>query len=283
MLKNTFIHIPGIGVKTEERLWDSGVIDWDGFREPYPVELSQDRAVHLKRYIRESSVHFETRNPNYFENLLPSNLHWRMFPEFRDSTVYLDIETTGLKMWGFEITTISLYDGESISYYVKDQNLKDFMDDIQKYRVIVTYNGKTFDIPFIQSHFGINLTHAHIDLRYILASLGFRGGLKGCEKQLGIDRGDLEDIDGYFAVLLWYDYKQNNNPKALETLLAYNIQDTVNLETLMVLAYNIKLKDTPFFQTHQLPMPLQPAIPYKADLRTIDRIRRRIFGGSVMY
>ena len=44
---------------------------------------------------------------------------------------YLDIETTGLNMWGFEITTISLYDGESIFYYVNGQNLEDFEKDIR--------------------------------------------------------------------------------------------------------------------------------------------------------
>lgn len=273
MLKNTFIHIPGIGTKTEERLWDSAIRDWDGFKEPYPVKLSQNRADHIERFIQESREHFETGDPYYFENLLPSNQRWRIFSEFRDSTVYLDIETTGLEMWGFEITTISLYDGESISYYVNGRNLEDFEKDIKRYKVIVTYNGKSFDIPFIESHFGINLPHAHIDLRHILASLGYRGGLKGCEKQLGIDRGDLEDVDGYFAVLLWYDYIQNMNQKALETLLAYNIQDTVNLETLMVLAYNMKLKDTPFYQSHRLGEPTLPDIPFEADLKTIERIR----------
>lgn len=278
MLKNTFIHIPGIGTKTEERLWQSGIINWDGFKEPYPVKLFQNRADHIELFIQESKEHFETGDPYYFENLLPANQCWRMFPEFRDSTVYLDIETTGLKMWGFEITTISLYDGKTISYYVKGQNLKDFEKDIKRYKVIVTYNGKSFDIPFIESHFGINLPHAHIDLRYILASLGYRGGLKGCEKQLEIDRGDLEDVDGYFAVLLWYDYIQNKNQKALETLLAYNIQDTVNLETLMVLAYNLKLKDTPFYQTHQLLEPPQPEVPFEADRRTIGKIREQIWG-----
>ena len=34
-----------------------------------------------------------------------------------------------------------------------------------------------------------------IDLRYILASLGYGGGLKSCEQQLGITRPDLEDVD----------------------------------------------------------------------------------------
>ena len=149
--------------------------------------------------------------------------------------------------------------------------------------MIVTYNGKSFDLPFIESYFGISLGQAHIDLRYILASLGFSGGLKGCEKQLLIDRGNLEDVDGYFAVMLWYDYKQNKNQKALETLLAYNIQDTVNLETLMVHAHNMKLKGTPFFQTHQLTEPAHPDIPFEADHRTIHRIKRHIFGMADVY
>jgi len=283
MLNNTFIHIPGIGTKTEERLWDSGIIDWDSFKEPYPIKLSQNKTDHIERFIQESREHFEKGDPNYIENLLPANQHWRMFPEFRDSTVYLDIETAGLKMWGFEITTISLYDGNTISYYVNGQNLDKFTNDIQRYKVIVTYNGKSFDIPFIESHFHIKLTHAHIDLRYILASLGYKGGLKGCEKQLGLDRGDLEGVDGYFAVLLWYDYIQNKHQKALETLLAYNIQDTVNLETLMVLAYNMKLKDTPFYQTHQLREPPQPDVPFEADRKTVERIKRQIFSESAMY
>ena len=41
MLKNTFIHIPGIGVKTEERMWDSKILDWNDFSGPIPVKLSQ--------------------------------------------------------------------------------------------------------------------------------------------------------------------------------------------------------------------------------------------------
>jgi uncharacterized protein YprB with RNaseH-like and TPR domain len=138
-------------------------------------------------------------------------------------------------------------------------------------------------VPFIESYFGITLTHTHIDLRYILASLGYRGGLKGCEKQLGINRKDLHDIDGYFAVLLWHDYKRNRNQKALETLLAYNTQDTVNLEALMVTAYNMKLKATPFFQTHQLPAPPTPGIPFEADRTTIEQIKRKMYSGQIVY
>jgi hypothetical protein len=115
-------------------------------------------------------------------------------------------------------------------------------------------------------------------LRYVLKSLGYTGGLKGCEMKAGVDRGDLCGVDGYFAVLLWNEYQRNKNHKALETLLAYNIQDVINLESLMVFSYNLKLKGTPFNESHQLAVPSSPKLPFQADLETIDRIKRAIGG-----
>lgn len=272
MLKNTFTHIPGIGIITEQRFWDSGIHNWDDFTQNCPFRLSQSKMDTISSYLEESHQHLESGNPNYFSQLLQTAQHWRFFPEFRHSMVYLDIETTGLNRYYDPITTISLYDGESIYYYVNGKNLDDFMDDIYKYRVIVTYNGKTFDVPFIEKYFGIRLDHAQIDLRYILGSLGYRGGLKSCETQLGIDRGDLKDIDGFFAVQLWYDYQRTGNPKALETLLAYNIQDVLTLENLMVISYNLKIKNTPFYN-NKLPEPVLPEIPFEVDMETVERIK----------
>ncbi len=172
-----------------------------------------------------------------------------------------------------DITTITLYDGQATKTYVQGQNLDDFIEDIQKYKVIVSYNGRSFDVPFIENYFKIRLNHAHIDLRYILYSLGFKGGLKGCERQLGMDRGDLKEIDGFFAVLLWDEYKRTGDQRALDTLLAYNVQDTVTLENLMVTAYNMKLKQTPFYEKLLITDSPPPANPYRVDLGTVDRIK----------
>jgi uncharacterized protein YprB with RNaseH-like and TPR domain len=61
---------------------------------------------------------------------------------FGEFTAYLDIETTGLDSWGNSITTIALYEGKSIFTYVNGQNLDKFEEDIQRYKVIVSYNGK---------------------------------------------------------------------------------------------------------------------------------------------
>jgi len=274
MLTNTFIHIQSIGAITEQRLWESGIRNWDSIDGDLPNQIASRRKYFLLSGIEESRRHFDGSNPSYFSKLLPANQSWRLFPEFRDSTVYLDIETTGLDRYFNEITTIALYDGKSISTYVKGQNLDDFIEDIQKYKVIVSYNGKSFDVPFIEQYFNIRLDHAHIDLRYVLASLGFRGGLKGCEKQLGMDRGDLNEIDGFFAVLLWEEYQRSGDQKTLDTLLAYNIQDTINLENLLVTSYNLKLKDTPFYETHLIADSPPPVNPYSVDLETVEKIKR---------
>ncbi|MCP4687187.1 MAG: ribonuclease H-like domain-containing protein, partial [Desulfobacterales bacterium] len=273
MLENTFIHVQGIGAKTEERLWSDGLLKWSHVDPSHPGKTARKKAGMLSLTIRESREQRRKGNPNYFENLLPAHLHWRFFPEFREETVYLDIETDGLDPYGGVITTIALYDGRSIKWYVNGRNLDDFLVDIQKYKVIVSYNGKTFDIPFIQEYFGVEIPHAHIDLRYILSSLGFKGGLKKCEIALGIDRGELKGVDGFFAVLLWSEYQRTGNEKALETLLAYNIEDVVNLETLMVKAYNMKIEDTPFAGTNRLSSPKPPRIPFSADLAIVDKLK----------
>jgi hypothetical protein len=104
----------------------------------------------------------------------------------------------------------------------------------------------------IEQYFRIRLGQVHLDLRYLLKSLGFSGGLKGCERQMGIDRGELRDIDGYYAVILWQQYMMTGNQKSLETLIEYNSADARNLETLLIMAYDMKLKETPFYETRRM-------------------------------
>ncbi len=269
MLKNTFHHIHGIGTMTERRLWDAGILTWEDLLNGSAPLLSRKKRQTLTAAIEESMQHLEARNPHYFGQRLPSNQTWRVFKEFRDRIAYMDIETTGLEG---EITTIALYDGQTIRTYVQGQNLDQFVRDIHEYDVIVTYNGKCFDVPFIESDLDMKLNQVHIDLRYLLKSVGFSGGLKGCERKAGIDREELTGLEGYHAPILWEQYKDGNR-KALETLLAYNCQDTVNMETLMVMAYNLKLSTTPFFEMHRLEIPVMPPIPYNADLATVDRVK----------
>lgn len=279
MLKHTFCHVPGVGLKTEKRLWDSGVLTWDA---PLGgVTLKRASADAIGPVLDASRERLAAGDPAFFSALLPPKESWRMFRDFRDSAAYIDIETNGyMGDFGF-ITAISLYDGRRIRYYVRGENLEDFVRDIMEYKVLVTYNGRCFDVPFIERQFAVSLPHAHIDLMYILRELGFRGGLKGCERTIGIDRGSLDGVDGYFAVLLWREYRKNRNPKAMETLLAYNIQDVVNLEPLMVTAHNMKLEQTPFRADYRLELPApRLELPFKPDIETIERLKARHYSAN---
>ena len=216
----------------------------------------------------------EKKNYLYFAERMPTKEHWRLFPALKDRTAYLDIETTGFA-YPCHITTIALYDGAEVRCYVYGQNMNEFLSDLLHYDLIVTFNGKQFDIPFIEREFEVELDAIVLDLRFVMRDLGLRGGLKNCEKALGIKRQGLEDVNGYFAVCLWQKFISQMDSAALETLLAYNSADAVNLERMMVIAYNEKLKDTPFYDAYRMEEPVSPEIPYSPHLPVIRSIKEK--------
>jgi hypothetical protein len=59
----------------------------------------------------------------------------------------------------------------------------------------------------------------------------------------------------------------------LETLLAYNIEDAVNLEYLMTEAYNQKLKLLPI-ELEPLAFHSPPSNPFAIDRDTVTRLQR---------
>ena len=98
---------------------------------------------------------------------------------------------------------------------------------------IYSYNGSRFDLPFIEAKLGIDLAGLvrHTDLMYDCWEKDLKGGLKVVERILGIDR-KLQGVDGYIAVQLWWEYVNNNDTRALQTLLDYNKEDVANLQVL---------------------------------------------------
>jgi len=147
---------------------------------------------------------------------------------------FLDIETTGLSFENDEITIVGIYDGYYYKQFINGINLEEFKKELPKYDVIVTFNGKHFDIPFIEKKLDIKIEHEHYDLRFLLKELGLTGGLKKIERQLGILRDDdVKDVDGKEAVRLWYRYKRLRDIDALKLLLKYNKEDIVNLKYLL--------------------------------------------------
>ena len=267
MLENTFLHIPRIGYKTEEKLWRHGFLCWADFLvhcESCPISVPATIIDDLRR----SSVALAARDVKHFEARLNSADAWRFYADFRDSVAFVDIETTGLHPGANAITVIGLFDGNSTKVFVRGINLEDFRDEIRKYALVVTFNGKRFDLPFIRSVFGgLPESQGHLDLMYPLRRFGYRGGLKSIEVQLGLEReGALKQVNGFVAVLLWREY-QRGNKTALDTLVRYNLEDVVNLQYLADWVYNEGAARLPI-KVSPLPEPskYELDIPFDAEL-----------------
>lgn len=241
MLRHTFIHIPGIGVKTERRLWESGILTWDEFLDHKNTIFSAKKDEYIKNELKKSIQCID--NIEYFSSRLPSNQLWRLYQEYKQSVVFLDIETTGGLDGTDEITIIGLYDGIRVYTFINGVNLENFEDLIGNYKMVVTFNGSSFDIPYIKRRFrGISLPPVHIDLRHLMKRAGFRGGLKSIEKQMGIIRSErINRMNGYDAVRLWY-YYQMGDKSALDILIEYNTADIVNLKPICETGYMILKK-----------------------------------------
>jgi len=244
MLDRTFLHLPGYSYRRERRLWNSGVLDWDGF-----IERFEDSRFHKLQctMIKSSRDALHHSNGDFFGDMLPREESWRSFPHFK-RIAYLDIETTGLAPQRDHVTVIGLFDGSKTHSYIYGINLEEFPREIRKYDMVVTFNGSMFDIPFLKKHIqGLKAPRLHADLRFVLASLNVRGGLKKIEQQFGFERDDdLKGLNGYDAVLLWREYSRKNDKDALDKLVRYNSADISNLKKLMEWAYKEKRARTGF-------------------------------------
>jgi len=144
---------------------------------------------------------------------------------------YLDIETD---RWG-NISVIGIYTEQKglLQLYGDNITAQNVEMLICKAETIVTFNGDSFDLPFIKKNLQLDLktTHHSLDLFKEKKRLGIKGGLKELEKRFGIAR-KTEGINGYHAIKLWESYKIHGSSKALNLLLEYNGEDVVNLISL---------------------------------------------------
>lgn len=155
--------------------------------------------------------------------LLPPSEHWRLYADLKDRVRFIDIETTGLAPEDL-ITLVGISDGFTSTVLVRGRDLhrERMAALLDGAGLLVTFNGKSFDLPRLRRAFpGLPWHLPHFDLAVEGRRLGLGGGLKKVERRLGYTRPrDLRGVDGPGAVRLWRAHCQGD-PRALRRLVRY--------------------------------------------------------------
>ncbi|MFW6385200.1 MAG: ribonuclease H-like domain-containing protein [Halodesulfurarchaeum sp.] len=229
-VENSYIPVSGVGETTERRIWEAGATDWASFD---PDLVGPTIGERIETFIRQAEPRLESGDVAFFAERFPTAEQWRLCENFRDDILYLDIETTGLDRYRNSVTTVSLYRDGRVRTLVQGRDLSAdrLRREFDDAKLLATFNGSQFDVPFLEASFDVDVDLPHLDLRFLAQRLDLTGGLKSIEQTIGIGR-DRPDISGREAVRLWHEYERGN-PAALETLIEYNREDTTNLKTLL--------------------------------------------------
>ncbi len=171
--------------------------------------------------------------------------------------IYFDTETTGLSGGTGTIPFmlgLGYIDGDSfeVKIFVLNNPSKEglFLEEIDLFLKtldisgVVTYNGKSFDYPLMETRYVLNRKrfplqdYHHLDFlsparviwknTYESRKLGYLGDIL-----LNISRAD--DIDGSFIPSLYFEYLRTGNFTMIEKVVEHNALDIVGLSALLLL------------------------------------------------
>lgn len=239
--------LPGIGPQAARALRGAGLQTWAHIKrnpEYLPRRVRQQVVDTAERMEQELA----DRNLAFFVDRVPRREHWRLAATFPEDTVFLDIETTGLSRIYHRLTVIGWSVAGRFHTMVGEPAAEEVaaLDDLLSRSVLVTYNGAHFDVPFMRHHLPkLRLPQSHVDLRHLGQRLGFTGGQKRVEQQLGLSRSDeIGKVNGGLAPGLWFRY-QRGEIDALRLLIEYNHADVDGLRLLLHAMTNLLEPDLP--------------------------------------
>jgi len=171
----------------------------------------------------------------------------------KKDAVIFDIETTGLNPHRNKVVLIGFIRFDKKNRLILNQLfIDDFSEEAEMLSVFnriaassgfyVTYNGNSFDLPFLNTRMNQNSLIGHfdsfynIDLMRVLKSKHFNFQLpdyklKTVEKHMGISRSDL--ISGKESVELYEKFLSCKDPKLKDKILLHNADDITNLYKLL--------------------------------------------------
>ena len=166
--------------------------------------------------------------------------------------LYLDTETTGLAGAGTVAFEVGLGWLAEDGFHVRQLVMRDYPEErflleevvriAEKFDVVCSFNGKTFDLPLLRNRFIMNrirtdcLDKPHIDLLHIARRV-WKLRLQRCnltnleEALLGIPR--VDDLPGAQVPERFFSYLKTGDFHLLDDVLEHNEQDIVSLQNLL--------------------------------------------------
>lgn len=168
---------------------------------------------------------------------------------------FFDIETTGLSSGTgtyMVLAGLGSYEsaapGEPLAFRIRQYFLADLAheramlamlaDDLGRFEGLVTYNGRTFDMPFVQARLTLSRLRypcddlPHFDLLHIVRRL-YKHRMPGCRlaeverRLLHIDRPD--DVPGSLIPSIYFDYLRAGRVGPLRGVFSHNAEDVLSL------------------------------------------------------
>ena len=238
MIRESFVFLEKCSARKESSWWKRGITDWHEFmlRENIPG-ITAAKKEFYNRKIKEAQRALIEDNAAYFVNKLPAKEMWRLYSHFKEECCFLDIETDS---YG-KITMVGISNYYNTNTFVKGFNLerKLLEKELAKYKMMITFNGSSFDLPKLKKQLQLEANMPHIDLKPLCVKLGLKGGLKEVEKILNLKRpGHLYGN----PVELWKAFHASGDREYLELLVDYNKEDIENLKGVMNVVYK-KMKE----------------------------------------
>lgn len=228
-IKEALRHFPGIGPTRLQQLQAAGIHSWDAILA-LPDLLPRGLRDRLRAEADRCLAALAADDIAYFVEQLAPEDRWRILTLDPARISYFDIETLGLEA-GSPITMIACWHRDELRLFFEHENLDDFLDLLDDVRLLVSFNGNSFDVPRVLDTFHIpRLPCPHLDLRWTCHHRGWRGGLKEITARLGIERPlDLMGIDGLWAVDLWLQWRRTQDVQLREKLARYGGADVLLL------------------------------------------------------
>ncbi len=232
----------GIGPATEARLKN------EGYRTLQDLTAHQrwkDQAQAAEACLQKQDIAGLRRMGAGDEDILPFFC--------ADDIVFLDIETTGL--WFTQplfLVGLLYYDGGKLrSRQLLARNLKEekpllagLIEDLKRFSLIVTYNGRSFDIPYIENRtvahrLFYRTHHEQVDLLKH-ARRHFRGVFPDCrlvtlEEHL-LHKKREDDVPGSMIPTVYHRFVRTGDGRLIRGIMDHNREDLLAMESLLPMA-----------------------------------------------